>query len=110
MKVPYRNKAFITQEKILNYLLNTTNPDGKAKAIFFRSKGFNETNTDIFEESLLSVIYMEDVERQSESQHGKKYTVKGDIATPNGEMITIRTVWIVENNTRKPRLVSAYRV
>ncbi len=110
MKVPYRNKAVVTKEKIVDYLLNINNPDGKPKAIYFRGKGFNETNIDTFEKRLLKIIHTQEVEREETSLYGKKYIIKGEILTPNGYTITIRTVWILLKNTRKPSLVSAYRV
>lgn len=111
MKVPYRNKAIIDkQRKIVGYLLNLRNPDSRPKALYFRSKGFNETNINIFQERLLSVIYTQEIEKIETSPYGKKYITKGKILAPNGEMIVILTVWIVANGTRKPSFVTAYHV
>lgn len=110
VKVPYKNKAFVKEEKVLGYLLNIAHPDGGSKAVFFRSKGFNETNVNIFKKQILSVIHNQEIENTGNSPHGKKYIVKGDISTPNGDIITIRTIWIVINNTRKPSFVTAYCV
>jgi len=43
-----------------------------------------------------------------ETVHGWKYIVDGEIDTPSGRRVAIRTVWIVEHVDQPPRLVSAY--
>lgn len=79
MKIPYRKRAILKREKIVNYLLSLTHPQGRPKAIYFRSKGFDETNVNIFEELLLGVAYEREVIEVIESIHGKKYIINGEI-------------------------------
>lgn len=112
MKVPYANLAFILRikpkDKIENYLLSLINPYTKPRAIYFHSKGFNETNTDLFEIRLLKIIRLNDVAGNEQSIYGKKYIVDGKVQTPVGEHISLRTVWIVDIGKRKPKFVTAY--
>lgn len=112
MKVPYANLAYvprnIAKDKIENYLLSLTNPYSKSRALFFRSKGFNETNMNLFEKRLLEIIHSNNTSDEEQSAYGRKYIVDGTIQTPCGEDITLRTVWIVEIGRRKPVFVTAY--
>jgi hypothetical protein len=43
-----------------------------------------------------------------ETVHGKKYIVDGAIETPSGKTPVVRTVWIVDEGSDVPRLVTAY--
>ena len=45
---------------------------------------------------------------KTRSSHGWKYVVEGEIETPAGRSVVIRTVWIVDHGQSSPRLVTAY--
>jgi len=51
MKLPNGKRAYIPKEKLTDYILSETHAGGKSKAKFFRSVGFNETNTSVLEKS-----------------------------------------------------------
>jgi hypothetical protein len=42
------------------------------------------------------------------TRHGTKYVVDGLLATPSGRSVAVRTVWIIEDASLPPRLVTAY--
>lgn len=110
MKLPYRNRAFIPPEKINNYLLSLTHEKGKHKAIFFRKLGFNETNTNLFEKALLKIAYTNNVHSSRDIVNngvylGKSYAIVGTITGTNGTA-SIKTVWRIFKNKRKPSLVT----
>ena len=44
------------------------------------------------------------------SEYGVRYCVDVPVETPGGDRPTIRTVWIVEEGSPEPRLVTAYPV
>ncbi len=44
MKLPNADQAIIPPEKIRDYLLSSSHPIGKFKAVFFKSIGYNEDN------------------------------------------------------------------
>lgn len=73
MKVPHANLAFIKREspkdKIENYLLSLTNLHSRPRAHYFRTKGFNETNMDLFECLLLSIINLNDITNSEKTQY-----------------------------------------
>lgn len=106
MKVLYRKLAFINDEKFTKYLINSERPKGK----YFRSNGFNETNIKIFKERLLKIVHNEEVQNMMNSDYGRKYTIEGDLRTPNGKIVKVLTVWIIEKNHKKPSFVTTYPV
>lgn len=110
MKLPFRENAYIPKEKLTDYLLSETHADGKLKAKLFRKVGFNETNVSLLEKSLLNLAYTQEVRNIVESIHGIKYVIDGEIKTPGGKILKVRTVWILEANKNAPRFVTAYPV
>lgn len=110
MKLPHRKNAYIPKEKLTDYILSETHADGKLKAKLFRKVGFNETNLALLEKSLLNIAYTGEVKDIVESIHGTKYVIDGEIKTPSGKILKIRTVWILEPNKNAPRFVTTYPV
>lgn len=108
MKLPNRESAYIPLSKLHDYLLSETHPVGRWKARFFRGYGFDETNVDILEEQLMSIIHSVDVKEAESSIHGTKYIIEGAIKTPVGSFVQVRTVWIIDADQDRPRFVTAY--
>jgi hypothetical protein len=48
------------------------------------------------------------VAETTETIYGKKYVIDGELETPNGDMIHLRTIWIIETGDDIPRLVTAH--
>lgn len=108
MELPNKLRAYVSVSKITEYLISETHAVGKSKAKFFRSFGFNETNTSQFEKALVDIPQTETVVEITETIYGKKYVVDGQLKTPGGDMIHLRTVWIIETGDDIPRLVTAH--
>lgn len=111
MKLPYRNRAFILPEKITNYLLSRTHTRGKYKAAFFQQLGFDETNKDLFEKSLLKIAHTNDVTDirnivKNGIYYGKSYEIIGTIGV-RARTAMIKTAWKILKNKRKPSFVTA---
>lgn len=107
MKLPNAAEAFVPPEKLTDYLLALTHPVGGSKARFFRTHGFDEINATELADGLLTIVRTAEVE-VVENPHGTKYVADGDLPTPRGTTVRIRTVWIVEPDEPRPRFVSAY--
>jgi hypothetical protein len=107
MKLPNAAEAFVSPEKLTDYLLAVHHPVGGPKARFFRAHGFDETSTDELADGLLAIARAADVE-VIKNPHGTKYVADGNLVTPRGVTVRIRTVWIVEPDQPRPRFVSAY--
>lgn len=110
MKLPNAKNAYIPKEKLLDYLLSETHIDGRTKAKFFRSIGFNADNISRLEAVLLKIATTQPVKNISESIHGIKYIIEGDIQSPTGKVARLRTVWILESDKTEPRFITAYPV
>jgi hypothetical protein len=93
MELPNEAKAYISTSKIIDYLLSETHAVGKSKSKFFRSFGFDETNIIQFGQGLIKIAQTEEVTATTENLYGTKYIIDGELETPNGVTIYLRTVW-----------------
>jgi hypothetical protein len=110
MKLPYRKRAVIAPEKIDGYLLSTTHQEGKHKARVFKALGYDQSNRDVFENTLLKIAKNNDVVGVLDNvkngiNYGKKYYIDGIIGT-QGRSRNFRTVWQILANKRTPSLVT----
>jgi len=90
--------------------LSETHSVGKAKAKLLRSIGFDEANVQILKKGLLAIACSQDVVEVITTLHGVKYVIDGDMTTPIGVTIKMRTVWIIDTGHKRPRFVTAYPV
>ncbi len=108
MLLPNREYACVPPEKLTRYLLSETHAVGKEKARLFRAHGFTVETAHLLEQGLLSIARAEDVAEEVASPHGTKYVVAGILTTPEGSILRLRTVWIIEADDPRPRFVTAY--
>lgn len=78
------------------------------KAKYFRSLGYTEANADQLADGLLMIAKSKEVSQAVTTAYGTKYIIEGDLFTPIGTIVWIRTVWVVELGDRRPRFVTAY--
>jgi len=50
----------------------------------------------------------EGVSQEVASRYGTKYIIDGELVTPIGTRVRLRTVWVVESHDERPRFVTAY--
>ena len=110
MKLPNRKNAYVSKEKITDYLLSETHPVGSAKAKFFRSLGFDETYVDQLRETFLQIARKNDMRETRKFLYGTNYVIMGKIKTPSGKNINIKTVWFIKSENSSPSFVTAYPV
>jgi hypothetical protein len=108
--LPNANRARVDREKIIEYLLCESHPDGRAKATFFTRFGFRVEQWEILAESLRRHGMVNPVIKTVRSEYGVSYCVEGPIETPSGVTPNIRAVWIIEEGVSEPRLITAYPV
>lgn len=108
MSFPNRELAWIPLAKLTDYLLSAVHSVGKTKAQFFGIHGYSLTNTDILERDLLAVARTGTLVDSSVTPFGQKFIVDGQVVTPIGKNILIRTVWIIESGDDRPRFITAY--
>lgn len=109
MPIPNAHLAYVPVGKSEAYLLSLAHPVGAAKARFFQRLGFDAANAEIFEEALVALAQSSEVASES-SPYGIKYRADGLLLGPSGRAATVRTVWLVEPQDPRPRLVTAYPI
>jgi hypothetical protein len=109
MKIPNAGSAVVERRKITEYLLNPSHPDNGGKAAFFFSMGFTAGSWEAMASALCEHAAEADATQVDPSPYGCKFIVDGQINTPVGKRPRIRSVWILNNGTPNPRLITAYR-
>ena len=108
MKLPYAEHVRVDREKVTDYLLSPSHPDGSSKANFFTRYGFRVENWQILAEALRKHGRTHPVVKVVDSNYGSRYSVDGDLEAPDGRRPLVRTVWILAKGSAEPRLVTAY--
>jgi hypothetical protein len=98
----------VRAEKLVDYLLSKSHPIGHSKARFFESKGFTAANAKLLEQELLRIAYVEEVSSTETTSHSVKYILLGILTPVVGKAARIVTIWIIEYDDDRPRLVTAY--
>ena len=110
MDLPHTSQARVEHTKLIGYLLSPTHPDGRSKAALFAQFGFTPNDWEVLQDALRRHGLVNPVVLEVESAYGVRYVVEGPLETPRGGRFLVRTVWIVEQGTVAPRLVTAYPV
>jgi hypothetical protein len=108
MLLPNCKNAFVPIEKITNYLLDTTHPHGKTKAVFFIGIGYSPDHPMQLQGDLEELACRSETNTVTPNNEGIKYVVVAPLIAPNGKTDLMKTVWIVEHQTDRPRLITAY--
>jgi hypothetical protein len=108
MKLPHVDRAVVSRERILEYLLAEKHPKGKAG--FFSRVGFSFDKPDLLAGALRSHALKHSVDRTQDSPFGIRYIVEGTMETPDGRDPMVRSIWFIEYDFVVPRLVTAYPI
>ena len=108
MKLPSGGRALVPHEKVERYLLDPEHPEGGDKALFFHRMGYDPARPADLISDLRRIAREGSLAETIRTEHGTKHIVDGVVSTPDGRRIELRTVWIVEPGSRRPRLVTAY--
>lgn len=108
MKLPNYENAIVEQAKVMEYLLNVKHPYGGGKAHFFSKFGFCVEHWEQLAEALSEHGRRYEVTAERETGFGPRYTVDGELKTPDGRHPDVRTVWQMDEGAIAPRLITAY--
>ena len=108
MKLPNIEHIVVEEEKIADYLLNTTHRYGASKARFFTSFGFSAAAWEVLAERLRKHGQQHKVIRVKQTVFGPRYEVEGALHAPDGRRPRVRTVWQLDKGQIAPRLITAY--
>ncbi len=98
--------AIIAPEKLRDYLLSTTHPDGRAKAEYLARLGYSQALWTRLERDLREQHLNREAKPSKPSPYGQKYEILGPLTGPNGATAWVRTIWIVLNDEKQARLVT----
>jgi hypothetical protein len=87
---------------------NAAHRYGASKARFFVACGFRIEQWERLAEALREHGRRHGVARARETGFGPRYTVEGELNTPDGRRPRVRTVWQWDEGAVAPRLISAY--
>jgi hypothetical protein len=108
VKLPNFQRAVVTQEKVIDYLLSDTHRDGRHKAIFLKRFGFRVEEWEGLVSALREHAVEHDITRVEVSPYGQRYVIEGSIRSPDGRNPFIRSIWFIEAGDDTPRFVTAY--
>lgn len=106
--LPRADEAVVPKEKVVDYLLSGSHLVGRAKARFFRSFGFSAMEWGTLVAALGRHAREGAVVAVERTSFGTRYVVEGPLQSPDGRGPNIRSVWFVEEEGGRPRLVTAY--
>jgi hypothetical protein len=108
VKLPNRESAVIPEAKLRDYLLSISHPHGRHKAAFFGRFGFTRERWEGLATALRVHAEAHEVLKVEVTPFGTRYTVEGELSTPVGRVVRVRTVWYVERGEDLLRFVIAY--
>jgi hypothetical protein len=108
VRLPGAGLLVVPQEKVVDYLLSPSHPEGHTRAQLLAAFGFTQGEWGELAEALRDHGARCDVASRSRGALGVKYSVEGPLECPDGRTPWFRTVWFVETGARAPRLVTAY--
>ena len=100
------SEAVIAPEKLRDYILSPTHPDGRAKAAYLGRIGYNQADWRRLDADLREQILSRDADPVGPSMYGQKYEILGPLTGPNGTLAWVRTIWIIPTDHSAPRLVT----
>ena len=106
--LPDAAKAVIEPSKVRDYLLSSSHPVGRFKAVVFLALGYTQENWEKLRDDLLVIARTGEAVRAEPSTYGQKYEVSGKLAGPNGQVRHFKTIWLVESEKSVPRFLTAY--
>lgn len=103
---PSPQNAVIPPEKLRDYILSPTHPDGRAKAAYLARLGYCQDEWSRLEADLREQILTREAQLARSSPYGQKYEILGPLTGPNGATAWVRTIWIVLSGAENLRLVT----
>ncbi len=108
MKLPNPEHAVIAPDKLVHYLLNTEHTRGKHKARLLLDFGYDVDNWQQLHADILRFHLHADIEVMRQTPYGIRYEIRAPLQTPHGRMLTVRTVWQMDEGTDFPRLITLF--
>lgn len=106
--LPNASRAIVELSKVRDYLLSPSHPIGRFKSAVFFALGYTQQDWEQLRVDLLAHATTGEALPGESSRYGQKYMVSGTLTGPNGRAAQFKTVWLLENESSAPRLLTAY--
>jgi hypothetical protein len=108
--LPYAENATVDIRKLRDYCLNPNHDDGKHKSQLFSSiLGMTAADAEDLQQILLQVVKTHEARPKRQDAYGQRYTIDFTLRWQN-RTATVRSGWIIENNSNIPRLTACYPI
>jgi hypothetical protein len=98
--------TIIAPEKLHDYILNLSNPDGEPKARYLMQIGYKQAQWQTLEKDLRKQHLSFEVLPGKQSNYGVKYEIVAPLAGPNGQRRWIRSIWMIRKGESVARFVT----
>lgn len=108
MKIlPNADKIQIPIEKFTEYALNPNKDFNKAQA-FEKVLGYNFEDADKLVHNIQENVKCFEAKKKPDNGYGERYSVLMSLTGGNGKKANVQTAWIIDKETKRTRLLSAY--
>ena len=104
MKLP--DDTAIASKKLARYLLVWREEDDKSE--FLSKAGYALQNAGQLEKDLRSQLLPLDAEFLDRGEYGVKYIIRGKLKGPNGRILRVVSIWMIENAGGAAKFVTLY--
>lgn len=108
MRLPNPDMAIVDEAKVREYLLSTTHPVGRFKAVFFLRLGFTQDDWTELRQALIRDHAHSEAQNAGSSAWGQKFRIDAGLAGPQGTIVQATSIWIVRTGESVARFVTAY--
>jgi hypothetical protein len=106
--LPNADRATVSDEKVRDYLLSSSHPVGRFKAVFFAALGFSAERWEMLRDALLDVATTGNTTAGQTSAFGRKFEIRASLRGPSGRSADVVTVWMISNGQDFPHFVTAH--
>lgn len=96
----------IAESKLTKYLLTPLPRDDKSN--YLRLAGYELDNWQILRRDLLSLVETNDAMFEMSSVFGDSYSIVDSLTGPNGRLLRVKTIWMMENITGLVKFITLY--
>ena len=104
MKLP--PDTFIAQKKLTHYLLTWRQEDDKSE--FLARAGYTLERAGQLEADLRHQLVPLETELLDHGEYGDKHVIRGRLKGPNGRVLPVVSIWMIESATGKAKFVTLY--
>ncbi|MGE0084692.1 MAG: DUF6883 domain-containing protein [Desulfococcaceae bacterium] len=104
MKLP--ENTLIAYEKLTRYLLVFR--ERNDKSLWLAKAGFTLHNWKVLENALRTQILTLHATLTEDTQYGQTFEIKGKLIGPNGNSLSVCTIWMTEDETQQTKFITMY--